>query len=192
MKYFSFILLIALFASCGSNDTTEVQDAPQYSDTEMESDFEKCPNGAIPAIFDEDTSAQKLITSQNFVAEKGSVTEVVTFASGVQLTLEQSGCKVLKQRYNFKFPKTPKEENPNFWIALAIAQFDYMSKVNQEFGSLRDLIAAEAAVDSPETGKKGVQLGQPIQGEDYSLTIDKFPVGEETILVVSFDLVYSY
>jgi hypothetical protein len=189
MKYLSFILLIALLASCGSN--VETQKLPEHSATDMESDFSKCPNGAIPAIFDEDTSALKLITSQNFVAAKGSVTETVTFASGVELTLEQSGCKVLKQRYSFRFPKTPKEENPNFWIALAIAQFDYMSKINQQFGGLRDLIAAEA--EKPETPEaKGMQLGQPLQGEDYSLTIDKFPEGEETILVVSFDLIYSY
>ena len=99
------------------------------------------------------------------------------------MTLEQSGCKVLKQRYSFRFPKTPKEENPNFWIALAIAQFDYMSKVNQQFGGLRNLMATEA---------EGMKLGQPLQGEDYSLIIDKFPEGEETILVVSFDLIYSY
>ena len=183
MKYLSFIVLIALFTSCGSNVKTQDPPPLKVSDAEMESDFSKCPNGTIPAIFDIDTSAQKLIASQKFVPAKGSVTETVTFASGVELTLEQSGCKVLKQRYSFRFPKTPKEENPNFWIALAIAQFDYMSKVNQQFGGLRNLMATEA---------EGMKLGQPLQGEDYSLIIDKFPEGEETILVVSFDLIYSY
>ncbi len=177
MKYLSFLLLIAFLASCGSN--VESQDFPKYSDSDMESDFSKCPNGVIPAIFDTDTS--QLITSQDFVATKGSVTETVTFASGVELTLEQSGCKVLKQRYSFKFAKTPKEDNPNFWKALAIAQFDYMSKIEEGFGVLTGIIEGNA---------EAMQLGQPVQGDDYSLTIDKFPVGEGTILVVSFDLIY--
>jgi len=177
MNYFSFILFIALLASCGSN--TEKQEFPQYSDAEMEGDFSKCPNGSIPAIFDEDTS--KLLTSQEFIIAKGSVIETVTFATGVELTLEQSGCKVLKQRYSFRFPETPKEDNPNFWKALAIAQFDEMSTINEGFGILTGLIEGNA---------EDMQLGQPVQGDDYSLTIDKFEEGNGAVLVVSFDLIY--
>ena len=177
MKYLSFILLIALLTSCGSNG--ETQDLPQYSDAEMESDFSKCPNGAIPAIFDNDTTG--LITSQNYVATKNSVTETVTFASGTELILEQSGCKVLKQRYSFKFSKTPEKDDPNFWKALAILQFGELTKVNEGFDVLQSLIIEN---------REEMQLGQPFQGEDYSLTIDKFKEGEGAVLVVSFDLIY--
>lgn len=177
MKYFAFILSIALLTGCRSN--TDTQEFPQYSDAEMESDFSKCPNGAIPPIFDNDTSG--LVASQEYVAAKSSVVEKVTFTSGVTLTLEQSGCKVLKQRYNFKFSKTPEKDDPNFWKALAILQFGELSKINEGFEVLRDLMIAS---------REEMQLGQPFQGEDYSLTVDKFEEGEGAILVVSFDLIY--
>jgi len=35
-----------------------------------------------------------------------------------------------------------------------------------------------------------MELGKPIQEEDYTLTVDKSSEGEVTVLVVSFDLFY--
>jgi hypothetical protein len=179
MKYVSLIFLIVFFANCGSKK--ESHEFPKHSAVEMESDFSKCPNGAIPAIFDNDTSG--LVKNQNFVTSKSSVTETVTFASGVELTLEQSGCKVLKQRYSFKFAKTPaqQDDTPNLWKALAIVQFQEMTEINEGFNVLTQIIQENA---------EAMQLGQPIQGEDYVLTIDKFTENNKPILVVSFDLIY--
>lgn len=180
MKYLSFAIALLLMVSCNSAET-EAEKQPEIpSSAEMESDFSKCPNGAIPAIFD--TMQSELVISQHFEAGKASVEELVTFKNGVQLKLMQSGCKILKQRYEFTLPTKLEEANPQFWIVLAVSQFEEMSAIEPGFATLRDIILSNG---------KEVKLGLPFQGEDYSFTIDKFETEGKTLLVVDFELIYS-
>ena len=187
MKYLSiFSFLILILISCNESKQDKQQ---EVTTSEIESDFSKCPNGAIPPIFDADSSG--FVVDQNHEIQKGLIKEQVIFADGIQLELIQSGCYVLKQNYKFKFPKRTAETNPQFWLALAMGQFEKMANVDEGFLNIAQLIyqnGGQMKLGEPFNGL--IPMGEGYEETSYTLIVDKFETDEEQLLVVNFDLVY--
>ena len=176
MKYIAIIGIALLTWSCGSN-TQKGEEQPQYTDSEMESDLTKCLNN-VEAIF-VDTSY--LIREKSFEVLSSYAVEKATFETGMKLELHQSGCKTLKQRYQFNIPIAIDEEGDGkFWVNLVASQFRYMVRINPQFQGYINLILA---------GEDMAQLGEVLQiTKDATYKIDRFVQGDETILVVEFEL----
>ncbi|MGB0861881.1 MAG: hypothetical protein ACPG19_11610 [Saprospiraceae bacterium] len=176
MKYIAIIGLALLTWSCGSN-TQKGEEQPQYTDAEMESDLSKCVND-VQAIF-QDTSY--LIRDKSFEIVSSHAIEKATFETGMSMELHQSGCKILKQRYQFNIPiAIDEKENASFWVKLVASQFKYMSRIVPQFEGYQNLVLA---------GEETAQLGETLQiTNDATYKIDRFVQGDETILVVEFEL----
>lgn len=185
-KYFLWISLLAfvlsLSISCKNGDSkTEELEEFEYTD-QMERDLSLCPN-KVTSIFNiGDTSS---ITQHNFELRKAEAIENVSFENGLQLKLRQSGCQVLKQRYEFVLPTTvpvteDNQEDAAFWIDEAAKQFEYLTTFADDFIIYQQLILA---------GRDYATLNEPLRiTQDAGFTINHFQIDNQTIIVVEVEL----
>lgn len=189
MKYLSILFLTTiLLMSCGSDSSKQAEIA--VTEAEMEADFSKCPhNEPIPPIFTKDSTGY--VVDQSHELFKGHIEEKVVFSDGIKLELRQSGCNVLKQNYQFTFPENVEEDNPQFWMALAMGQFEKMANVEEGFLNIAQLIYQNGGqMKLGEPLNSSIPMGEGYGETNYMLMIDRFTEGEQPLLVVNFDLVY--
>lgn len=182
MKY-GFLCFVVLFlASCQSGDQPKETEknplAVEYTE-EMESDLSLCPN-SIAAIFTQGDSST--IKTHSFELFTAHAIEKATFENGLKLELHQSGCKFLKQRYQFFLPTEIDESGADaaFWADIAAKQFEYLATFLPEFSTYQQIVLV---------GRDHLKLGEPIQiTKDAAYQIEKFVQNGQTIVVVEMEL----
>ena len=96
---------------------------------------ETCIQGEPRAIFADDTPG--VAVHRFSLGDDGqSAEELLTLASGEELTVLQRGCDHLIQEYRFLVPGevTPEQENdPYFWLATLLKRLDQLRNLGAEY-----------------------------------------------------------
>ncbi|GJM32641.1 MAG: hypothetical protein DHS20C18_16420 [Saprospiraceae bacterium] len=117
LKNLFFFFSIFFFFSCQEEKVT--------------ASFADCKYAQPEAIFESKTN---LIKSHDFLLEGQKGIELITFSDGVKLKLIQEGCDDLLQTFEFSFPQLNiQEDTPNFWLMLAVAQFDRIADIGPNY-----------------------------------------------------------
>ncbi len=117
IKYFTLILAALFSTGCQNKneDTREVTEC-LYSNPE--------------ALFGEGLGE---VSRHDFVFDGVRSKEEVNFKDGVSLVLEQTGCEHIQQEFRFFFPGEQINRDPDFWISMAIRQFQRIARLGPEF-----------------------------------------------------------
>ena len=90
--------------------------------------FSDCSYGAPKPIFSKEWPA---VSTQAFRLTAKEGIEQIEFTNGVSLELIQTGCDHITQDFTFSLPLEEIDDQPNFWIAQAIRQLQYLAQVDE-------------------------------------------------------------
>ncbi len=176
------LALLAFLIMMGCQANNEKTEQPTASD--MENDLSKCDTKIEPYFEGKDTNVVKRYSFERFTAH---TIEKATFENGVQLELQQSGCRVGKQRYQFILPtKIEENDNASFWVEIAAKQFEYMLQTTTPgSGSENVFMFVNGFLTQ---FKNDIPLGKQISpADDASLKVDKFVNPNQTMILVELE-----
>ncbi len=123
MKKFLLWGVCLLFFACTNSST---------NDNQAENDLSQCKTGKPTPIF---THNMANIVKHSFQELPSQTTETVVWKSGLALELTQSGCKHIKQLFQFERPEN-KTATPEFWLQDAANCFKEMAATDEKTASL--------------------------------------------------------
>ncbi len=101
----------------------------------QENAFANCKYGKPEAIF---SSEQEEVKKHQFTIKKQEGVENVSFESGLELIIYQSGCDYIKQQYQFEISQindTLDSSSQEYWIIKTIESFQKLGDLGPEFFS---------------------------------------------------------
>ncbi len=100
-------------------------------DEKAEGAFADCKYAQPEPIFNKSSDQ---IEDHRFSLDGQRGVEIVHFSEGVQLKLTQEGCDDLRQIFEFTFPSLDiRDDSPDFWLMLAVAQFDQIADIGADY-----------------------------------------------------------
>ena len=136
-----------------------------------------CPYPTPVAIFSDTLSA---VVQHQFSLKDMEALEEVTFHNGMGLTLIQSGCKTIRQEFQFRLPGNSfPGNNPEFWVGETLNQLQFLTSLGPQYLSLN---AWGQAIDAQ---KEHLVLGEPTEIQiGFYAEIDKIISADHAILLL--------
>lgn len=155
--------------------TTILTLACQRSDSAA--DKQRCRYGAPEALFAAD---QPGVAMHRFTGSQTEATEQVTFRSGLQLTLLQSGCDNIRQEFRFQLSGVPQEaDHQSFWLEQAVVLLKSLGGLGPRYAAL------STWADEIEQRQNEIKLAEsfPIQ-QGFYVRIDRIRSADDATLVL--------